>query len=592
MSMNLIRQYEDVGVFSNVDLSVEMNKRKLQPDVFEYEFALQWNEEQARSAESKVTLMWYMPCVDVQYMWHPHARCRRVLDADWRLTDISSMLSGSAPVALLFNNADENTFTFAASECKKVVNVRFGVEESRNAISGEITMGLRQFIGADRTTLKVYADFRKLPYYEVLASVAGWWEDVNHITPMPVTAPARMPNYNTWYSFQKQFRRDTLLAECVLAREAGLELLTIDDGWHGEENCRGYALVGDWEPSPVKFDDLAAFVQEIHDLGMKCIMWFPISFVGYKAKNWARFENKLLRRVDRISCGVLDPRYPDVREFILESLEHAMRAYQLDGVKLDFIDRFWLSHEVPITPEMDYIDVQDATERLLGDCRARVQAVKPDAIIEYRQKYTGPLMAQFCNIFRVSDCPSDIATNRVGITDLRLMSKHTAVHCDMLTWNPGEAVEDAALQVINSIFGVIQFSQQLCLLPQSHRDMLAFWLRFAKENRKVLLESEFIPYEPHFLYPVIKAQDEDTAIIGVYAGHKLVDIDAGRAHIKLINATKENRLCLNLSEACTAEMTIRDTTGRLVRRETVALGAGLAMIDVPRSGLAEMTLAR
>lgn len=590
MEMKLIRQYEDVSVSANVDLQVQMTKQELEKDVYEYTFALTWDKEQAKDAASKVTLMWYMPCVDVQYMWHPHARCRRVLDADWRLTDISSMLSGSAPATLLFNNADENTFTFAASECKKVLNVRFGVEEKRNAISGDITMGLRQFIGEDHTTLKVYADFRRLPYYQVLEAVAVWWDKVNDIVPMEVTAPAKIPNYNTWYSFQKQYKHDTLLAECKRAKALGLELLTIDDGWQGEEDCRGYALTGDWEPSPVKFADLTAFVQEIHDLDMKCIMWFPVAFVGYKAKNWERYKNKLLRTVDRINCGVLDPRYPDVREYIVSSVEYAMRTYKLDGVKIDFVDRFWLSHEVPVTPEMDYIDVQDATERLLGDIRARVQAVKADAIIEFRQKYTGPLMAKYCNMFRVGDCPSDIASNRVGITDLRLMSKHTAVHCDMLTWHPDEAVEDAALQVINSIFGVIQFSQQICLLPKSHQDMLAFWLGFAKANREVLLDSEFIPYEPHFMYPVIKAQNADTAIIGVYAGHKLVDVDLSRKNVKLINATKEEYLYLNMSKPCTADIVVTDTMGGLVRRETLSLGAGVAKLDIPRSGLAEITL--
>lgn len=98
----------------------------------------------------------------LQYMWHPNTRPRRVLDADWRL-NFSSMLTCSAPLALLFNSEDLNSFTFATDEVTKVTNVRFGVDDLRNAISGEISMGLKQFGGRNSTRLLVRADFRRIP---------------------------------------------------------------------------------------------------------------------------------------------------------------------------------------------------------------------------------------------------------------------------------------------------------------------------------------------------------------------------------------------------------------------------------------------
>lgn len=98
----------------------------------------------------------------LQYMWHPNTRPRRVLDVDWRL-NFSSMLTCSAPLALLFNSENLNSFTFATDEVTKVTNVRFGVDDLRNAISGEISMGLKQFGGRNSTRLLVRADFRRIP---------------------------------------------------------------------------------------------------------------------------------------------------------------------------------------------------------------------------------------------------------------------------------------------------------------------------------------------------------------------------------------------------------------------------------------------
>ena len=48
-----------------------MQKRMLQEDVFEYEFDLSWDEEQARKENGRVSLQWRLPNGDVQYMWHP-----------------------------------------------------------------------------------------------------------------------------------------------------------------------------------------------------------------------------------------------------------------------------------------------------------------------------------------------------------------------------------------------------------------------------------------------------------------------------------------------------------------------------------------
>nr|WP_296487003.1 hypothetical protein [uncultured Acetatifactor sp.] len=110
--LKTVHKSEDVMITSNIDLTAEVSKYEVEKDVFEYEFLLSWDEEQAKAPDSKVVLVWSIPCVDVQYMWHPGCRARRVLDADWRL-QIESMLTNSAPMALLFNADDRNIFTFA-----------------------------------------------------------------------------------------------------------------------------------------------------------------------------------------------------------------------------------------------------------------------------------------------------------------------------------------------------------------------------------------------------------------------------------------------------------------------------------------------
>lgn len=581
-------KFSDCVVTSNVELTVQMNKRELEKDVYEYEFLLNWDEEQAKDENSKVMMLWSIPLIDVQYMWHPNTRSRRVLDADWRL-NFSSMLTCSGPLALLFNSEDLNTFTFATDEVKKVTNVRFGVDDLNDAISGEISMGLKQFVGKNSDRLLVRADFRRIPYYKVLDDARAWWEKVLDIAPMEVPEVARRPVYSSWYNYHQDIHAEELEAECVLAKELGMDTIIVDDGWQTADGSGGYGYCGDWEVYPGKIANMREHVKKVHEAGMKYILWFSVPFVGYYSQNWERFKDKILRKVDRNNAGVLDPRYPDVREFLIEIYERFLREYDLDGFKLDFVDRFKMTPDNVVKPGMDYTCVQEATERLLTDVMQRLKAIKPDVMIEFRQHYIGPGMRRFGNIFRVSDCPSDIATNRIGIADLRLLSGKTAVHSDMITWNDGESTEDAALQILATIFGVTQFSKVIKDLKPDHKEMVTFWLKFARENQKLLLESEFIPYEPHFLYPVIKACDENEEIIGVYASNKIVYPDLHKDRSRIINATKQAKLFLSVEETCAVRIKTYDCKGNVERSEALALRKGIAEIPVPRSGLLELT---
>ena len=117
----------------------------------------------------------------------------------------------------------------------------------------------------------------------------------------------------------------------------------------------------------------------------------------------------------------------------------------------------------------------------------------------------------------------------------------------MITWHDMETPEDAALQILNCMFGVIQLSKIMKQMTVKHKEMVTFWLAYANENRKLLLESKFIPYEPHYLYPVIKAYDEAEEIIGVYADNKIIYPDLSKNRCQIINTTvgeEEVKICL------------------------------------------------
>ena len=117
-------------------------------------------------------------------------------------------------------------------------------------------------------------------------------------------------------------------------------------------------------------------------------------------------------------------------------------------------------------------DGQEALDVLLTEVMDELTSVRPDILIEFRQRYIGPQIRKYGNLLRVSDCPGSGISNRVGIVDLRLLSGKTAVHSDMLMWHEAETAQDAALQVLSCIFSTVQISVSLDKLTEEMKKML------------------------------------------------------------------------------------------------------------------------
>jgi len=115
----------------------------------------------------------------------------------------------------------------------------------------------------------------------------------------------------------------------------GCELIILDDGWQTMDGNRGYDFCGDWQPE--RIPNMREFVENLHQIDMKFGLWFSVPFCGVKSKAYQRFKGKFLTENHRWA-PVFDPRYPDVREYLIDIYTNALTDYNLDAFKLDFIE--------------------------------------------------------------------------------------------------------------------------------------------------------------------------------------------------------------------------------------------------------------
>lgn len=540
---------------------------------------VEWDEMTEKKPQAVIS--WQMPLVDIQHTWHPRCGKNRGMSVDWNYGDVSRLAS-SAPVFVFFNGEGHSRLAMALSDVMTEINVLAGVREEDGMLIFRVTIPLDATGMTHSYDVTIYRDDEDVTFAEALRRVSAWWEKDCGLEPMAVPEEARQPIYSTWYSYHQATIAADMETECAEAAKLGMKTVIVDDGWQTDDGNRGYGYTGDWKVTPNKIPDMAAHVKKIHDLGMKYMLWYSVPFIGEWSENWKTFENKLAGKWESQHCGALDPRYPECRQFLIDVYVKALKEWDLDGFKLDFIDSFPPSSKAPMPTEgMDFVKMEDAILRLMTDIMEALRAIKPEIMIEFRQSYIGPAMRTYGNMFRVSDCPADFITNRVGMVDLRLLSGDTAVHSDMLMWHKDDKVEVAARQILNILFAVPQISVRLADLPEDHKRMVTFWTKFFIDHQ-ALLAAQMEVEAPEMLYPLVRTRLGEEEAIAVYGvSHSATLSDAKTTY--LFNATGEAELIVRVNDGCERKAKVFNCMGDQVA-EVALTAAKLQTIDVPCAG--------
>ena len=245
---------------------------------------------------------------------------------------------------------------------------------------------------------------------------------------------------------------------------------------------------------------------------------------------------------NRVPCDwyALDPRYREVREYLAGIYARAVREWDLDGLKLDFIDSFALfGRSLEPDPRRDISSLEDAVDALMREVTESLTAIRPDILIEFRQSYVGPTIRRYGNMLRVGDCPNDPIRNRQDVVNLRLTSGRTAVHSDMLMWNPDEPVESVCLQLASVLYSVPQISMRIERLPADHYKALQFYLRFWREHRELLLDGKLTADNPETGYSRVRSELNGRAVVTLYDNPIA---DGAREELIAVNATGREQL--------------------------------------------------
>lgn len=543
-------------------------------------------------------LAWDLPSVDFHHKWNPRCMQNRALDiavGSYNFTNSSA--NSGMPVYCLYDLAGTNACTWALDDV--VHDTRTGGTYTHGGEYRCEAVVLGAGVGCTNGyEVSIRFDFRRVPYYEALHGVDAFWRRLLGGAPRPIPDAAFLPVLSSWYIYTVDIDPDDFERECALAAEMGFGVAILDDGWQTESRTPGYGGTGDWEVCTAKLPDFRAHVRRVQALGLRYLVWFSVPFVGVRSKAAQRFANVLLpARKPNVDHRRLDPRYPQVREYLADTYERFVQRYGVDGLKLDFIDSF--SDDVPSgdadDDRRDFVSIGEAVCALLDEVDARLARACPNALVEFRQAYTGPAMRRHATMFRAVDCPNSIGDNRVRTLDLRLLAgdspgERTPVHSDPITWNDDEPVHSAAMQLVHALFSVPQVSRRISNLPELHRKMLRRQIAFFHEHRDVLQHGDLRPLAPHVLYPLVIARNSRKLLAACYADVPVRPNDGPIPEtLIVVNGSYVCEIVLDLSrDIGLAELSVEDCCGDVVDGRTSEFRAGLHRLSIPPAGHARI----
>ena len=146
--------------------------------------------------------------------------------------------------------------------------------------------------------------------------------------------------YNSWYATEFHVNEEQQLALAKVAKEIGVEMFVIDDGWFkGRVNDRGG--LGDWTVDKNKFPNgLNPLIKQINDMGMDFGIWVEPEMVNpnsdlYRAHpDWVFYFPNRQKTLGRNQL-MLNLAREDVYQYLYKSLSELLRNHNIKYLKWD-----------------------------------------------------------------------------------------------------------------------------------------------------------------------------------------------------------------------------------------------------------------
>ena len=146
---------------------------------------------------------------------------------------------------------------------------------------------------------------------------------------------------NSWEAAFFDFDTDKLVSFAERAKEFGMDMLVMDDGWFGKRN-NDQSSLGDWFVNESKLKGgLGELIDRVNALGLKFGIWYEPEMISPDSELFRAHPDWCVHVPNRKPCigrhqYVLDMSRKDVRDNIFDQMYSVLSKYKIDYIKWDF----------------------------------------------------------------------------------------------------------------------------------------------------------------------------------------------------------------------------------------------------------------
>ncbi len=333
---------------------------------------------------------------------------------------------------------------------------------------------------------------------------------------------------NNWEATYFDFTKEKLLAIAKTAKEDGVELFVLDDGWFGSR-CSETSGLGDWWPNPQRLPEgICGLSKEIEAMGLKFGLWFELEMVNKDSELYRNHPDWILQTPGRhASHGrkqyVLDFSRKEVVDYIYGLVAKILKESKISYIKWDMnrniTECFSQGYGAERQGEIFH-------RYILGlyDLYDRLNREFPEILFESCASGGGrfdPGLLYYAPQCWTSDDTDAVERQKIQYgTSYAYPVSSMGAHVSITPNHQANRTTPLETRGNVAMFGAFGYELDLARLSQEEREIVREQIRFVKKYRRLIHTGDFYrllsPFEGNFTAWMAVSPDKRQAIVGYY----------------------------------------------------------------------------
>lgn len=417
---------------------------------------------------------------------------------------------------------DQNQITFTCKDAYKAKFVSSNIKEEQDSIV--FSLGFFEdnppLSALQDYQAEVLVDFRNIHFSKAVYDASRWFLEDEFKKGAVSVDTTNIPVYSTWYPMHRNIPLENITRELDSLTTFHFKSVLVDDGWQALVRMKvdtAYSYEAD------SYKTMALFRKKCTDMNMPLYLWYSIPFIGGNPVVLKKFDGKYIRYRAPRQMYVLDPRYADVRNYLVSTYSNFLKQWQFDGYWFDFLKGFYPKEGAVIDQDKgrDFMSIDLAVDSLYSEMKKRLNALKPNIFMGQFFPVVGPNLVSYQNFLTGFVGVENTQVVREKMVNNRLLYGEYTPFMEVVAISPRDSEVDIARKLQAVLFGNPYLSFYVSTLSDGSKKTIRFWLDYWKRNHDVIFDGNFEPIQVARFYPVIKAEAEKKMIYMQYEDYTI-----------------------------------------------------------------------